>query len=136
EGNHDRASHYMLTGYRPTPALVYPAFGSVVAKEFGVGTTLPNVIAVPTAPAYSGAGYLTAAFEPFSVNSDPARDFKVKDLESSVAGDRFDRRRAMLAALDRFCTSVEATPARDTFLEQAFGLVTSAEARAAFDLSR
>jgi hypothetical protein len=94
------------------------------------------VIAVPTAPQYAGAGYLTAAFEPFSVNSDPSRDFKVKDLESPVGEERLDRRRSMLAALDRFCTSVEEYPARDTFLEQAFGLVTSKEARAAFDLSR
>ncbi len=136
EGNHDRASHYMLTGYRPTPALVYPSLSSVAAKEFGVGKTLPNVIAVPTAPAYAGAGYLTAAFEPFSVNSDPSRDFRVKDLEAPVPEDRLDRRRSMLAAVDRFCTSVDRMPARDTFLEQAFGLVTSKEARAAFDLSR
>jgi hypothetical protein len=135
EGNHDRASHYMLTGYRPTPALVYPSFSSVAAKEFGVGKTLPNVIAVPTAPTYAGAGYLTAAFEPFSVNSDPSRNFKVKDLESPVPEERLDRRRSMLAAVDRFCTAVEEVPARDTFLEQAFGLVTSKEARAAFDLT-
>ncbi len=128
EGNHDRASHYMLTGYRPTPALVYPGFGSVVAKEFGVGKALPNYIAVPTAPQYSGAGYLTAAFEPFAASVD-----KVKDLESPVP---LDRRREMLAAIDRYCTSVESYPARDTFLEQAFGLVTSKEARAAFDLSK
>jgi hypothetical protein len=136
EGNHDRASHYMLTGYRPTPALVYPSFSSVAAKEFGVGKTLPNVIAVPTAPTYAGAGYLTAAFEPFSVNSDPSRNFKVKDLQSPVSENRLDRRRSMLEAVDRFCASVGDYPARDTFLEQAFGLVTSKEARAAFDLAQ
>ena len=136
EGNHDRASHYMLTGYRPTPALVYPSLGSVAAKEFGVGKALPNVIAVPTLPQYGGAGYLSAAFEPFSVHSDPSRDFRVKDLESPVAEDRGDRRRAMLAALDRYCESVGELPARDSFLEQAAGLMTSKEARAAFDLSR
>lgn len=128
EGNHDRASHYMLTGYRPTPALVYPALSSVVAKEFGVGKTLPNVIAVPTTPTYAGAGYLSGAFEPFACSS-------VKDLESPVPEDRLDRRRSMLAAVDKFCTAVEDLPARDTFVEQAFGLVTSKEARAAFNVS-
>jgi uncharacterized protein DUF1501 len=131
EGNHDRASHYLLTGYRPTPALVYPTMGSVAAKEFGVGKTLPNYIIVPTASQYAGAGYLTAAFEPFTAGID-----RVKDLESPVAVDRLDRRRAMLSAVDRFCASVEEYPARDTFLEQAFGLVTSKEARAAFDLTK
>ncbi|HZE98619.1 MAG TPA: DUF1501 domain-containing protein [Planctomycetota bacterium] len=136
EGNHDRASHYMLTGYRPTPALVYPSLGSVAAKEFGVGAALPSVIAVPAAPQYGGAGFLSAAFEPFSVHSDPSRDFRVKDLEAPVDADRLDRRRSMLAAVDRFCDSVGELPGRDSFLEQAFGLVTSKEARAAFDLTR
>src|SRR5215813_11353421 len=32
EADHDRASHHLLTGYRPSPALVYPSYGSVVAK--------------------------------------------------------------------------------------------------------
>jgi hypothetical protein len=131
EGNHDRASTYLLTGYRPTPALAYPTFGSVAAKEFGVGKALPNYIIVPTASQYVGAGYLTGAFEPFVANVD-----RVKDLESPVPDDRLDRRRAMLAAVDRFCTSVENTPARDAFVEQAFGLVTSRESRAAFDLTK
>jgi hypothetical protein len=136
EGNHDRASHYLLTGYRPTPALVYPTLGSVAAREFGVGKALPNYIVVPTAAAYPGAGYLSAAFEPFSVNSDPSRDFRVQDLQAPVPEAQADRRRAMLAAIDRFAASVGDYPARDSFLEQAAGLVTSKEAREAFDLGR
>lgn len=136
EGNHDRATHHLLTGYRPTPALVYPGVGSVVAKEAGVGKTLPNFIAVPDAPSYAGAGYLSGAFEPFSVNSNPAKEFRVRDLEAPVGAERVDRRRAMLSAVDRFARHAGELPARDTFLEQAFGLVTSREAREAFDLSR
>ncbi|MGH2687711.1 MAG: DUF1501 domain-containing protein, partial [Actinomycetota bacterium] len=103
-------------------------------KEFGVGKTLPNYITIPTPSQYAGAGYLTGAFEPFAVNSDPSRDFKVKDLVAPVGDDRVERRRAMLAVVDRLSKVVEQVPARDTFVEQAFGLVTSKEARAAFDL--
>ena len=33
EGDHDRAQVLLHTGYSPTPALVYPALGSVVARE-------------------------------------------------------------------------------------------------------
>ena len=33
ESDHDRAAHHMMTGYRPSPALVYPGYGSVVAKD-------------------------------------------------------------------------------------------------------
>ena len=32
ESDHDRAAHHLLTGYRPSPALVYPGYGSVVSK--------------------------------------------------------------------------------------------------------
>ncbi len=33
EADHDRAAHHMLTSYRPSPALVYPGYGSVLAKS-------------------------------------------------------------------------------------------------------
>ena len=33
EGDHDRAQVLLHTGYQPTPALNYPAIGSVVARE-------------------------------------------------------------------------------------------------------
>ncbi len=35
ESDHDRASHHLLTGYRPSPALVYPGYGSVVSQDAG-----------------------------------------------------------------------------------------------------
>lgn len=35
EVDHSRGEHSMFTGYRPSPALVYPSMGSVVAHEHG-----------------------------------------------------------------------------------------------------
>ena len=35
EVDHSRGEHSMFTGYRPSPALVYPSMGSVVAHELG-----------------------------------------------------------------------------------------------------
>ena len=35
EAAHERGTHNMLTGWRPSPALVYPSLGSVVAHELG-----------------------------------------------------------------------------------------------------
>ncbi|MBV8231808.1 MAG: DUF1501 domain-containing protein, partial [Planctomycetaceae bacterium] len=54
EADHDRAAHHLLTGYRPSPALVYPSFGSVVAKlrEPSMGM-LPRYVAIPDAPVFS-----------------------------------------------------------------------------------
>src|SRR5262249_33773270 len=50
ESDHGRASHHLLTGYRPSPALEYPGYGSVVAKarEAKRGM-LPLYVAVPDA---------------------------------------------------------------------------------------
>ena len=124
EGNHDRASCYMLTGRRPTPALVYPSAGSVIARE-APRSVMPAYITVPTPPQYGGAGFLDGAFEPFSVAG--------AKLAPTVPDDRLDRRRGMLAAIDRL-SGLE-LPGRDAHVEQAFALTTSKEARAAFDLS-
>jgi len=41
EAAHERGTHNMFTGYRPSPALQYPSFGSVVSHEFGVRNNLP-----------------------------------------------------------------------------------------------
>src|SRR3974377_479840 len=35
EAAHERGTHNMFTGYRPSPALVYPSMGSVVSHEYG-----------------------------------------------------------------------------------------------------
>ncbi len=52
ESDHDRAAHHLLTGYRPSPALVYPSYGSVVSKarEKAAGM-LPPYVAAARRPA-------------------------------------------------------------------------------------
>ena len=34
EAAHERGTHNMFTGYRPSPALQYPSMGSVVSHEY------------------------------------------------------------------------------------------------------
>jgi hypothetical protein len=48
EAAHERGTHNMYTGYRPSPALVYPSFGSVTAHEMGPRGALPPYVCVPT----------------------------------------------------------------------------------------
>jgi hypothetical protein len=139
EADHDRAAHHLLTGYRPSPALVYPSYGSVVAKtrerERG---TLPPYVAVPDAPLFSSSGYLTPAYDPFAVTGDPNQSgFRVQNLTppDRLTLDRLRRRRSMVQALDRFARDVSETPlttSRDQFSEQAYDLLTSTAAQAAF----
>jgi hypothetical protein len=143
-GEHNLGTHYMLTGYQPTPALEYPAIGSVVAHLDPAARTLPKHIAVPNfgvgGKRISGNGYLPLSTRPFEVGGDPARpDFGVEHLGfyTGLSHQRIDRRREYLAALDRLTSRADAgeAPTAKPF-EQAYRLVTSPEAKAAFDLTQ
>ena len=82
EAAHERGTHNMFTGYRPSPALSYPSMGSVVAHEFGPRHNLPPYVCVPNQPnEFAGTGYLSSSYAGFSLGADPASgDFRVRDL--------------------------------------------------------
>ena len=118
EADHDRASHHLMTGYRPSPALVYPSLGSVVSavRETDLHQSLPSFVAVPSAPAFAGAGYLTPARNPFAINADPnTPSFRVRDLTppDRLNMARLQRRKGMVATLDQFATEVPASTLTD-----------------------
>ena len=142
EADHGRAAHHMLTGYRPSPALVYPSYGSAVARtKLGSQTSLlPPYVAVPDAPGFGGSGYLTPAFDPFAVGGDPNQaGFRVRDLTppDRLTLERLRRRRSMVKTLDGFAHDLSETPltaSRDRFADQAYDLLTSGEAQTAFKI--
>ena len=143
EAAHERGVHNMFTGYRPSPALQYPSMGSVVSHEFGSRKSLPPYVAIPRqANEYAGSGYLSSAFGPFSLGADPARDnFRVRDLNlpGGVDDERFGRRRSMLEAVDGHFKAMESSDdldAMDSFYHKAYAMVSSPEARAAFDIEQ
>ena len=143
EADHDRASHHLMTGYRPSPSLVYPGFGSVVSKtvESGLGSNMPPYVALPDPSSYATSGYLTPAYDPFSSGGDPNLDgFRVRDLTppDKVTLDRLNRRRGMVRSLDGFASDVGSTPlvaSRDRFADRAYDLLTSSSTQAAFRIS-
>ena len=142
ESDHDRAAHHMLTGYRPSPALVYPGYGSVVSKtREATRGLLPPHVAVPDAPIFASSGFLTPAYDPFSVASDPSQaNFRVQNLTppDRLTLERLLRRRDMVKSLDGFARDVPETPlttSRDQFAERAYSLLTSSAAQAAFRIN-
>ena len=142
EAAHERGVHNMYTGYRPSPAIQYPSMGSVVAHELGSRNNLPAYVFVPRANTpYAGSGYLSSAFGPFSLGSDPAgKDFQVRDLNlpGGVDATRFDRRRSMLETVDDHFKAVEssdAIDAMDAFYQRAYAMISSKDAREAFNLN-
>jgi hypothetical protein len=145
-GSHGVADHLMMSGRPFNPALPFPCYGSVVAKERGyVGGMLPFVqLGKNIDRRFNGgiAGFLGDQFNPFEVNEDPnAPVFRVRDL--SLAGkaerDRLERRYSMLTDLEKYQKHVEENAAevkaRDVFYEKAHSLITSPVAKKAFDIA-
>lgn len=143
EAAHERGTHNMFTGYRPSPALQYPSLGSVISHEFGPRHNLPPYVCIPNQPnEFAGSGYLSSAYAPFSLGSDPAAGgFRVRDLDlpGGVDDSRFTSRKQALAAVNAYFQQKEKSDelqAMDTFYERAYNLISSPEARAAFDLEK
>lgn len=143
EAAHERGTHNMFTGYRPSPALLFPSIGSVISHEYGPRNNLPPYVCVPNMPnEYAGSGYLSSAYAPFSLGSDPAnKGFKVRDLDlpGGVDDSRFGTRRNALAAVNAHFQKKEKSDdlkAMDTFYDRAYSLISSPEARAAFDINK
>lgn len=143
EAAHERGTHNMFTGYRPSPALKFPSMGSVVTHEFGPKNSMPQYVCIPNQPnEFAGTGYLSSSFAPFSVGSDPASNgFKVRDLNlpGGVDNKRFTRRRSILGAVnDHFVTKEksDSLDAVDTFYKQAYDMVSSKASQEAFDLNK
>jgi uncharacterized protein (DUF1501 family) len=141
EAAHERGTHNMFTGYRPSPALEYPSMGSVVAHELGMRNNLPPYVCVPNVPnEFAGSGFLSGAYGPFGLGADPAQgNFSVRDLALPEGVDeaRFQRRRDMLAAVDAHFRTLEKSDALDSmdaFYQHAYKLISSRQAREAFDL--
>ena len=141
EAAHERGTHNMFTGYQPSPATSFPSMGSVVSHEYGPRNNLPPYVCIPNQPnEYAGSGYLSSSFAPFSLGADPASGgFKVRDLTlpSNVDADRFARRRSALDAVNSYFASKnqsDGVKAMDTFYERAYSLVSSQDAREAFNI--
>ncbi|QDT56680.1 hypothetical protein Pan44_47370 [Caulifigura coniformis] len=143
EAAHERGTHNMFTGYKPSPALSYPSIGSVVSHEFGSRKNLPPYVCIPNMPnEYAGSGYLSSAFAPFSLGSDPATNgFKVRDLDlyGGIDDSRFSTRRTALEAVNAHFRKKESSDqikAMDSFYDSAFSLISSPEAKEAFNIEK
>lgn len=142
EAAHERGTHNMFTGYRPSPALLYPSFGSVISHEYGPKNNLPPYVCVPSQPnVYAGTGYLSSSFSPFSLGSDPADPgFRVQDLNlpGDITEPRFVARRNVLDAVNAHFAKKEKSDnigAMDTFYQRAYSLISSQKAREAFNIA-
>ena len=142
EAAHERGTHSMITGWRPSPAITYPSIGSVVAKELGSRKDLPPYVAIPTPFRSTGSGYLSFKHGPFGLGSNPeSPNFSVRDLNlpSGLTTERFDSRKNMRSIVDDYFSKLERNDqldAMDSFYLKAYDMISSPEARAAFELHK
>ncbi len=141
EAAHERGTHNMFTGYRPSPAVDYPSIGSVISHELGSKNNLPPYVCVPNVPnEFANSGYLSSAYGPFALGSNPEQgNFQVRDLNlpGDVSEERFARRRSLLETVDHHFRTMEESDALDSmdaFYQHAYKLISSEKAREAFNL--
>lgn len=145
DAGHESASHYLLTGYRPTndiPAQEMPSYGSITAKVRGPRKAgLPAYIGLPNPPRSTAAGYLGVAYNPFSVGADPnAANFSVRNLvlPNGISMSRLESRKKLLQSVDTIRRDVDQTGLMDgfdAFTRKAFEMVISPAAQKAFNIA-
>jgi hypothetical protein len=146
EPGHLPASHWMMTGHRPPPSTtknVNPSCGSVVAQARGSNIQgLPAYVSIPRRQLLGAAAFLGSAYNPFTIESDPnSEQYKVRNLDfpNEMSVMRLKDRADLLHKLDQLRRDSDRAgefQAIDKFSREAIELVSGAEARQAFDLSR
>ena len=148
---HGGGNHYLTTG-RATPMPVacgakvsfHPSFGSVIANQRGARDGIPPYVqfALPGPLRSGGPNFLGAKYAPFYVSNNPNQpDFRMQDVTlppgvNDLRGSGRERLRRNLDSLQRITDQAAKDPAKglDSFYEQAVELITSPQAKRAFDL--
>jgi hypothetical protein len=122
----------------------HPSMGSVTAAEKGAPAGLPAYFSIPSMSRSGGPNFLGAKYAPFVVPNDPNSPyFKVRDvvLPEGLGGERFEGRAEVRNEVDRFQRFMDKATgdpalALDDHYKQAYDLMNSKEAQAAFDIGR
>src|SRR5262249_28640639 len=137
EGDHERASYTVMTGYRPDPTIVHPSLGAIVSHELPIGgTEIPRHVSILPALWPARGGFLGDEYDAFKLY-DPANP--LPDVSARVPSERDQRRVADLDIVEKAFAKgrqgrVEATQHRETI--QRARLMMSSEQLKAFDTSQ
>ena len=147
---HDAGWQMLQTGRRFTGGIHTPHAGSVASYLLGRRTDLPPFVVLPqlmgrgggNLPNGQAGGFLGKAQDPFALMADPSQaNFRVPDLlpPDQIGVARLDRRKKMREIVEGAAKEFEASEdARllDENFHAAYRLMTSPQARAAFDLAK
>ncbi len=137
EGDHERGSYYLKTGYRPDPTVEHPSLGSICCHELPAGETgIPRHISILPGQWPSRGGFLGAEYDAFKTG-DPAE--KLPDVIAQVPTARDEDRVRDLDVVERAFSRgrlqrVEATLHRET-IQRARKMMSSEQLKA-FDITQ
>ena len=147
---HDAGWQMMQTGRQFSGGVESPHAGAVVSYLKGRKSDLPPFVVLPelmgrgggNLPNGQAGGFLGKAHDPFALMADPSKEnFKVPDLlpPPEIGTVRLERRRRMRELVDNTVKNFEESDDAkllDKNFQAAYRLMTSKEAREAFDLSK
>lgn len=147
---HDAGWQMMQTGRFFTGGVNTPHAGSVASYLMGRRTDLPSFVVLPelmgsgggNLPNGQAGGFLGKAHDPFVLNADPSKpDFVVPDLlpPKQIGEARLERRRKLRDVVDSTVDAFERSENAallDSGFQSAFRMMTSPQAREAFELSK
>jgi hypothetical protein len=137
EGDHERGTYLMKTGYRPDPTVEHPSIGAICCHELPEGgTEIPRHVSILPGQWPSKGGFLGGQYDAFQIG-DPSHP--LPDVASKVKVERDARRLADLDVIEKSFLKgrrdrVAATLHRET-LDRARTLMTSEQLKA-FDLKQ
>jgi hypothetical protein len=103
EGDHERASHNLKTGFRPDPTLVHPSLGAIICHQLHDNVEIPRHVSILADQFPARGGYLGNQYDAFKTN-DPIES--IPDVSPRVSDVRASRR------LDDLTNVVETSFAR------------------------
>ncbi len=141
-GAHALGQEYINTGNRPLPATEFPGYGAVVSKELSTPQDLPPFVAIPNSN--QRPGFLGVKYAPLNTGGTPrpGQPFSVRGitLGNGLTISEVEKRQGLLKDLDRTFDGLEKNSqlieGLDRFNQQAYAMITSKRARAAFDVSK
>lgn len=99
EGDHERATYNMKTGYRPNPTILHPAIGAIIAHELpNQKIEIPTHISILPGQWPARGGHFGAAYDAFKTN-DPSSP--LPDLKAKVDDKRQEQRMKSVSVVER-----------------------------------
>jgi uncharacterized protein (DUF1501 family) len=133
EGDHDRASVLVHTGYSPVGVLEYPSLGAIIARESTADGEAPPFVSFG---ATNGPGYLGPEFGPYVIEdvNNPAPNLALP--EGFSEGRMAVRMKALEGLNERFGDRTRSAKANDfTRLSQRANRLRQSEAVKAYDFA-